>query len=74
MSGDGFDDRLARLQEHVVSEWRTAEECLAIAERCIAEGDQQGAMTWLNLAKARRALDRIDRAARPEGTEEDDDA
>lgn len=64
MAADDFDDRLALLEEHVVTaEPESADDRLARAERALAAGDLRGAGYWLRMAKIARNIERIARVA-----------
>jgi hypothetical protein len=79
MTADTFDDRVARLEEHIVAPPRaTVEELLDQSERALARGDEETALARLRSAKIRQDLENI-RATldRMEGrgvNEVDDDA
>lgn len=57
---DDFDDRVARIEEHVVTDHTTAYELLARAERRLAEGRVTSAQIALTHAKFLRDLEEPD--------------
>jgi hypothetical protein len=58
---DGFDERVARLEEHLVpGPEPTAEDYLADAEALFAEGRIEEAEFWLGMAKWRHRSDELD--------------
>lgn len=63
-----FEDRVARLEEHVVSKRLTADELLAQAEKSVAEGGPWAAFD-LNLAKLAKKIETLEDAL-----EEDEEA
>ena len=65
MAADNFEDRVAALEEHVVTRSKTPEDCLEEAERALMRGSDAMASFWLRMAKFKAGLDEI---------EEDDDA
>ena len=60
MASTGFDDRVARLEEHVVKSARDADYYLDRAEKCLARGWNSEAGSWLNVAKIARAVDQLE--------------
>jgi hypothetical protein len=74
MSEQRFEDRVARLEEHVVSTRLTGEECLDFAERALAQGRKRNAGSWLRLAQIKHERDELERLLDDMETEEEDDA
>lgn len=54
MSEQAFADRVARLEEHLVTTPMTSGDYLARAERLLGEGRPLAADCWLDLAKIAR--------------------
>ena len=73
MSEQMFEDRVARLEEHIVSTPLTAEECLDRAEQALARGWETTARSWLRTARIIHATDETRRLV-DEWEAEDDDA
>jgi hypothetical protein len=57
MSAFAFDDRVAKLEEHLVRP--SPEDSLRRAEELLARGDHSGALLALSTAKHRRFLDEL---------------
>lgn len=54
MPADGFEERIALLEEHIVTERKTSADYLAFAEASLAEGHEADARFWLHLARIHR--------------------
>ncbi|HJU36671.1 MAG TPA: hypothetical protein VJ716_04555 [Gaiellaceae bacterium] len=71
-----FNDRVAVLQEHIVGsghQARTANDCLDVAEQCLADGNETRARVWLSFAWIRRALEELEEFTGEELEAEDED-
>jgi hypothetical protein len=60
---DTFQARVARLEEHLVTEEKSPDELLAVAEEKFILGDEDGARFYLELAKTSRTLAEVDEEA-----------
>ncbi len=68
------EDRIAALEEHIVSPpTTTPEEFLARAEKAVARGDEREALHCLTMARIHHSIDRIEAIADGWDEEEGDD-